>query len=59
MYAIFVTLAVFNDEFVVLFRNVIIVSVPFVQQKVLFVQNIKKYREELPENTPKVFNRIK
>ena len=44
--------------YIVLLRNFIIVSVPFVQKKVVFVQNIEKYREELSENTLKVFNRI-
>ena len=44
--------------YIVLLRNLIIVSVPFVQKKVVFVQNIEKYREELSENTLKVFNRI-
>lgn len=44
--------------YIVLLRNFIMVSVPFVQKKVVFVQNIEKYREELSENTLKVFNRI-
>lgn len=44
--------------YIVLLRYFIIVSVPFVQKKVVFVQNIEKYREELSENTLKVFNRI-